>query len=90
VESGIRHLHSLGLIRNDINPSNIILGDEDIPIIIDFGSCRREGESLNGVRRIYEWHDEKASRSLPKNDHDALEEIRIWLGDSPKDFQFSE
>ena len=47
VESGIRHLHSLGLIHNDINPSNIML-DGEIPII-DFGSCQREGESLEGI-----------------------------------------
>jgi len=39
IESGIRHLHSLGLVHNDINPRNIMM-DHDKAVIIDFGSCR--------------------------------------------------
>ncbi|KAL6409955.1 Mitogen-activated protein kinase 8 [Ilyonectria robusta] len=89
VESGIRYLHSLGLVHNDINPSNIML-DGDVPIIIDFGSCRRVGESLEDVGRTYEWYDENVQLSVPKNDLDALEEIRIWLGDDSNVFQFDE
>ena len=90
VESGIRHLHSLGLIHNDINPSNIMLDDNGIAIIIDFGSCRREGEGLDDVGRTYEWYDESVEHSIPKNDFDALEEIRIWLGAGSGTFQFGE
>lgn len=89
IESGIKHLHSLGLIHNDINPSNIMLDGEEA-IIIDFDSCRRQGESLENVGRTYEWYDEKVQVSLPQNDLDALEEIRIWLGDDSKAFQFDE
>lgn len=46
IESGIHHLHSLGLIHNDINPSNIMLNG-NTPVIIDFNSCRPTGESLD-------------------------------------------
>jgi serine/threonine protein kinase len=31
---GIKHLHSLGLVHNDINPSNIMLDEHGIPVII--------------------------------------------------------
>ncbi|KGO77390.1 hypothetical protein PITC_047630 [Penicillium italicum] len=87
IESGIKHLHSLGLVHNDINPSNIMI-DNRRAIIIDFGSCRRLGESLEDAGRTYEWYDEKVQHSLFENDLNALEEIRIWLGTSSRAFQF--
>lgn len=64
--------------------------DGDVPIIIDFGACRREGESLEDVGRTYEWHDDAVKISVPSNDLDALEEIRIWLGNGSGEFQFDE
>lgn len=87
VESGIRHLHSLGLVHNDINPSNIMFKGGEL-VIIDFGSCRSIGESMEGSGGTYEWCDETVKLSLPENDLNALEEIRIWLGDDSRDFQF--
>jgi serine/threonine protein kinase len=87
IEGGLHHLHSLGLVHNDLNPSNIMVAD-DRAVIIDFGSCRKIGESLENVGRTYEWYDEKIQQSLPENDLAALEEIRIWLGLSSRDFQF--
>jgi serine/threonine protein kinase len=65
LESAIGHLHSLELIHNDINPSNLML-DGNEPVIIDFGSCRRKGASLEGVGRTYEWYDEEVQISLPQ------------------------
>ena len=49
VENGLDHLHDLGLNHNDINPANIMLDKEDVPIIIDFDSCQREGELSFGI-----------------------------------------
>lgn len=89
IESGIRHLHSMGLVHNDINPSNILM-DGDHPFIIDLGSCRPIGESLDGVSRTYEWSDEEVEQSLPENDLNALKEIRIWLGGCSDAFLFDE
>ncbi|KAF9893183.1 hypothetical protein FE257_011606 [Aspergillus nanangensis] len=79
IEGGIRHLHSLGIVHNDINPSNIMF-DGDIPILIDFGSCRPEGSSLCSVGRTYEWYDDTVREATPSNDLDALQEMRSWLG----------
>ncbi|KAJ6154278.1 hypothetical protein N7485_012647 [Penicillium canescens] len=89
IERGIRHLHSLGLVHNDINPNNIMI-DNGRAIIIDFGSCRKLGESLEDVGRTYEWYDEKVKHSFFENDLAALEEIRVWLGYGEETFQFVE
>lgn len=53
IKDSIKHLHSLNLIHNDLNPSNIII-DRSTWIIIDFRSCRYKGESLDSVGRTYE------------------------------------
>jgi serine/threonine protein kinase len=76
MKKGLEHLHSLGLVHNDITPSNIMLDERDIPMIIDFGSCRRIGDSLQGVERTYEWYDDDVETASPSNDLDALAEMR--------------
>lgn len=87
IESGIRHLHSFGLVHNDINPANIMF-DGDAPVIIDFGSCRLKGSDINMVGRTYEWYDDNVMVAMPGNDLDALEEIRLWLGGNVDNFKF--
>lgn len=89
VERGIRHLHGLGWVHNDVNPSNIMV-DGDEGVVVDFGSCTRMGESLRGVGRTYEWYDDKVEVAGPQNDFHALEEIRTWLGEGVKPFRFAE
>ena len=44
--AGIEHLHSLGLVHCDIKPQNIMLDENNVPVIIDFGSCEREGQAM--------------------------------------------
>lgn len=39
VTAGIDHLHSLGLVHNDINPMNIMVDKVGNAIITDFDSC---------------------------------------------------
>jgi serine/threonine protein kinase len=46
IRAGIDHLHSLNLIHNDLNPSNIMLDDEGNTVIIDFDSCTKVGDRL--------------------------------------------
>ena len=79
IESGIRHLHSLGLVHSDINPNNIMFEGSDVPVIIDFDSCRQSGLLLDSVKQTHEWHDKSIKISTTKNDFDSLHEIRIWM-----------
>ncbi|KAH8164427.1 hypothetical protein CIB48_g3816 [Xylaria polymorpha] len=76
IEAGVRHLHDLGLVHNDLNPANIMM-DGDNPIIIDFDSCKPEGEKLlkGGTP---EWSTEE-SYSKRSNDHYSLSKIREAL-----------
>jgi serine/threonine protein kinase len=87
IREGIRHLHSLGLVHNDITPANIMLKEDDTWVIIDFDSCRTVGEALRsesgGTKRTYGWHDPEVATAVEKNDLDALAELETWLfGDS--------
>ncbi|KAK3371019.1 hypothetical protein B0T24DRAFT_705731 [Lasiosphaeria ovina] len=90
IERGINHLHALGLVHNDINPSNVMLDGFGEAAIVDFGSCRRVGGSLEGAGRTYEWYDERVDTAQLQNNIDALAEMRAWMGGDEKPFLFGE
>jgi len=78
IVAGLKHLHSLGLAHNDLNPWNIMLTEEDVPVIIDYGSCRPVGDIL------YEggtpgWNENFDSVSSLRNDETGVRKIREWL-----------
>jgi serine/threonine protein kinase len=51
ISKGLRFLHeTLGLVHNDINPSNIMLDDMGEAVIIDFDSCMPIGQNI-GYRK---------------------------------------
>ncbi|KAF2230089.1 hypothetical protein EV356DRAFT_454555, partial [Viridothelium virens] len=78
IRAGVRHLHSLGLAHNDLNPTNVALDSDDDPIILDFGSCRSFGyELLSGG--TYGWIDEDYSTSAQHHDESAMNKIESWL-----------
>ncbi|PUU77423.1 serine/threonine-protein kinase-like protein [Tuber borchii] len=79
IQEGIRHLHSLGLIHCDINPTNIVM-DGDTPIIVDFDSCRRKGEKLGTMKvETPDWTREDFEFAMPENDEYGLSKIRDFL-----------
>jgi len=91
IEGAIRHLHSLNLIYNDITPMNIMLDTNLTWILIDFVSCRKIGESLEGVKRTYGWYDPAITTTTEQNDWDTLAELKVWLlGILVHDFIFIE
>jgi hypothetical protein len=78
ISKGLGFLHDvLGLVHNDINPSNIMLDDKGIPVIIDFDSCMAIGHRIgNHKAGTFGWMKEPApSISLPENDFHALDLI---------------
>lgn len=89
--AAIKHLHSFGLVHNDINPANIMLDNDGTFILIDFDSCRSIGESLRDTetKRTRHWHNPAVDISLEKNDLDAFRDLQIWLtGSADEEFVF--
>jgi hypothetical protein len=78
IERGVFHLHQLGLIQNDLNQSNIMM-DGDVPVIIDFDSCRRKGERLGYKAGTDNWELKGAEFAEPENDLYSLAKIRDFL-----------
>ncbi|KAJ8131252.1 hypothetical protein O1611_g2377 [Lasiodiplodia mahajangana] len=73
IEAGVNHMHSLGLVHNDLNLSNIMV-DGDNAVIIDFDSCKREGEPL-GLKAGVENRD----YTMRQNDLDHFKEIQAVM-----------
>jgi serine/threonine protein kinase len=88
IKAGIDHIHSLGLVHNDITPSNIMLDHDGKPVIVDFGSCTEIGQPLGETKRTYGWFDPAGEIAMMKNDLDAWEELKAWLCGSSTDFRF--
>jgi serine/threonine protein kinase len=78
---GIKHLHSLGLVHNNIKPASIMLDEHGVPVIMNFGSCLNIGERLwpGCGGRTDGWYDPGNEIVLEKNDLDAFEELKTWL-----------
>lgn len=78
IEAGMNHMHTLGLIHNDINPSNIMMvGDH--AVIIDFDSCRQEGQRICGKAGTYGWSIDDEEYARRENDLYSFSMIRAAL-----------
>ncbi|KAI6262869.1 hypothetical protein MCOR34_011955 [Pyricularia oryzae] len=89
IEAGIRHLHALNIVHNDLNPANIAMTEDGVPVNIDFDSSSAPGAALDGIKRTRGWYDRKDKVARTDNDLKALLELRVWLsGSSPEEYQF--
>ena len=75
IRSGIQYIHSLGYIHNDINPYNVMLTEDDVPVLIDFDSCRKEGDKLGLKAGTIGWSHEDSKIAVPENDYYGLRKI---------------
>jgi serine/threonine protein kinase len=82
IRSAIKHLHSLGLAHNDLNPMNIMVDREDTPFLIDFGSCRPFGASLISTGTLG-WMEDEFVTSEKSHDEFSLRKLQSWLVDMP-------
>lgn len=82
-----QHIHKLGLAHNDLNPSNIGLDDDDRPVVLDWGSCKRIGEDLD-LAGTPPWVDMEDDCIVSKREHDtvAIDRIVRWVREQ-KDHQ---
>lgn len=84
LQSVIRHLHELGWARNDLKPSNVLVSEAGMPVLINFGGCQKIGTKLKHIRgtkgRIVGEIKDYATSEV-QHDIFALEKIRAWLED---------
>ncbi|KAK0492913.1 kinase-like domain-containing protein, partial [Armillaria luteobubalina] len=79
IKEGIDHLHGLGLVHNNINPSNIMLDTDSTLVIIDFDSCRKPGESmLEGKYGTFPFSNEETTSTF-ENDFYGVEKTHEWM-----------
>ncbi|KAG6126270.1 hypothetical protein E4U12_006682 [Claviceps purpurea] len=79
IERGIRHLHSLGIVHNDISPYNIMLDEMDRPVIIDFDSWQKNGQILGIKKGSPGWWKKGSKYALFENDMFSLSKIKEFL-----------
>ncbi|PGH27454.1 hypothetical protein AJ80_00933 [Polytolypa hystricis UAMH7299] len=85
LESAVQHLHSHGMAHNDINPKNIMVNKDNMPVLVDFGSCNKIGDKLKtsgGTPAWIEGDHNEYKTSEAQHDLFALGKIREWL-DNP-------
>lgn len=78
IEAGVRHMHQLGLVHNDLNPANIMM-DGDNPVIIDFDSCKREGDKLGSKGGTFGWALDDEDYARWDNDWYSFAKIQAAL-----------
>ncbi|KAJ5140270.1 hypothetical protein N7448_003678 [Penicillium atrosanguineum] len=84
LESAIQHLHDLGFAHNDLTPSNILVTEKGMPILIDFEGCQQLGTELKYIRGTKEWIEGEIGDhniSAVRHDDFALQKIDAWLDD---------
>ena len=79
--SALEVLHKEGVFHRDIAPDNILIGDDSVPVLLDFGAARRViGEGQRALTSIMKPHfapleqyaDQSAMRQGPWTDLYAL------------------
>jgi serine/threonine protein kinase len=85
ISKGLRFLHeTLGLVHNDINPTNIMLCDTGDPVTIDFDSCLPIGQEI-GSRKggTFGWTSKPPPTiAVPENDLYGLTLIAKFMEES--------
>ncbi|KAF4975630.1 hypothetical protein FZEAL_7621 [Fusarium zealandicum] len=81
LSSAVRHLHRMGMAHNDINPANILVNSQNMPVLADLGSCREIGHKLTASRGTLGWIDDGDDYSTSEMNHDVvgLDKVRAWL-----------
>ncbi|KAK4158038.1 kinase-like domain-containing protein [Chaetomidium leptoderma] len=80
LRAAVEHLHSIGLAHNDLNPYNVMVSKDGMPVLIDFGSCAEFGANLtNGGTPGWVENLETYMLSEKGNDEYALKKVSEWL-----------
>lgn len=88
IKKGVAHLHRLGLIHNDLNPTNIMMNG-DSPVLIDFDSCKQVGRKLGLKAGTIGWAKTDVTVAKPENDDYGVAKLEEWLRQAAMDQQRS-
>lgn len=81
IEAGVRHMHDVGLVHNDVNPANIMTdGEGGAAVLIDFDSCKKEGDKLGAKAGTEEWTRDEGEYARRENDWYSVSLIAAALG----------
>lgn len=78
IRDGVAHLHTLGLVHNDLNPSNIMIAKDGAAVIVDFDSCRPIGKPM-GIKGSTPGWEVSTECAVPDNDLHNLDKIERYL-----------
>lgn len=78
IREGVRHLHSLGIIHCDLNPTNILIWGESA-VIADFDSCQMKGKKLGLKAGTRGWTSDNFKSALAENNQYRLSLIEEYL-----------
>ena len=92
--SALECLHREGVYHRDIAPDNILIGDDGVPVLLDFGAARRvlsdRTQALTSIMKphyapLEQYADANAMRQGPWTDLYALGGTMVYLltGDEP-------
>lgn len=96
IREGIAHLHSIGLVHNDLNPGNVMIAEDGTAVLIDFDSCRPTGEPLGLKGATMGWGEPGPGEpsfgpptqrryAMPERDLRNLDQIEQYLLGHPAD-----
>jgi serine/threonine protein kinase len=67
VRAVLEHLHLLGYVHNDINPSNVLLDEEDRVVLVDFEITGKMGEAKDPHLGMPFWAQKSITSQLENN-----------------------
>jgi serine/threonine protein kinase len=73
----LKHLHSLGIYHNDLNPWNIMIDEGNNPVIVNLENSGPYGVPILAPKLRAGWSDPKVKVSQAHNDFSAFNELQI-------------
>ena len=90
IQDGLSRLHDRRLIHNDLNPSNIMLEEDDKPAIVGFDYCRPKSQLIGSndfAGSVWKGDGFNLKWAVPTNDDLGVKKINEWIVD-PEPFKW--
>jgi hypothetical protein len=78
IRAALDHIHALGWAHNDLKPDNIMFGEGNKAVLIDFGSCQPFGSRLMSCGTPG-WYEKEFYLSDKSHDEYSFKMLGPWL-----------